>query len=99
MYVSLGAPQETYKLYILDEGNLKVFVCSNGCIKWTKNGEIVKKSARTTVERISEICLLKLSGILISEAGNYTCHRQTSDGIHKEIHEILVISKSLFRHV
>ncbi|XP_028412686.1 Down syndrome cell adhesion molecule-like protein 1 homolog isoform X2 [Dendronephthya gigantea] len=92
-----GAPQESYRLHIMDEGLSKLnFLCSDRCIKWTKNGKIVKESARTTVKRIGDICLLRLNGISMSEAGNYTCHKQTEYGIHKETQEILVITRPRF---
>lgn len=90
-----GAPEEKYKLEVVDEGSKKTFVCHE-CIKWTKNGKIVQNSARTTVTNVLQICILNLVAILESDAGNYTCHRQTTTGVHKDTKEIFVISRPRF---
>jgi hypothetical protein len=80
---------------VVEEGGSITRTCHD-CLKWTKNGKIVQNSARTTVTNIPiiNLCILKLDGILQSDAGNYTCHRQTATGAHKETEEIFVISKS-----
>ena len=81
---------------VVEEGNKKKYVCHDHCLKWTKNGEVVKNSARTTVTNVTAfgMCVLNLDGILQSDAGNYTCHKKTETGVHKETKEIFVICKS-----
>ena len=80
-------------LVVVEEGSEKTYVCQD-CLKWTKNDEVVKNSARTTVTNVFKMCVLKLDDILQSDAGNYTCHKQTATGVQKETKEIFVICKS-----
>ena len=63
------------------------------CIKWTRNGEVLKNSGRIKVKNVLGICILELDGILEMDGGNYTCHKQLTTGVHKDAYEIFVISK------
>lgn len=89
---SVGAPEEDYTLEVVEESDKKMHVCQY-CIKWTKNGNVVENSGRIRVTKVFDMCILRLDGILESDAGNYTCHKRTTTGVHKETIEIFVISK------
>lgn len=88
----VGAPEEDYRLEVVEESDKKTHICEN-CIKWTKNGHVLENSDRIEVKNVYGMCILVLDGILESDAGNYTCHKQTTTGVHKETIEIFVISK------